>query len=113
MKHDGELGSVLLSAFALTLALTAGAQSRRATTHDGLQLGKSKKLDLLYVQPGATLGGYSKVWIDPVQVDFSQDWKPDPHKVNSEDRERIRTELARSFSAYSSRSWRRRAATRS
>jgi hypothetical protein len=66
-------------------------------THDGLQLTKSKKLDLLYVQPGATLSGYNKVWLEPVQVAFSKSGKPDSRKVDSQDRERIRTELAAEF----------------
>ncbi len=99
MKHDGRrpLVSILLSALALTLSLSASSAEPPATTHDGLQQVKSKKLDLLYVQPGATLASYSKVRIDPVQIAFAKNWKPDPRKVNSEDRERIRTDLAEEF----------------
>lgn len=88
---------MLVAALALALPLACGADEPPATSHDGLQLTKSKKLDLLYVQPGATLSGYNKVWLEPVQVAFSKSWKPDPHKVNSQDRERIRTELAAEF----------------
>lgn len=95
--HKQRLGPVLLGTFALALALTCSAEEPPATTHDGLQLTKSKKLDMLYVQPGATLSAYSKVWLEPVQVAFSKSWKPDPHKVDSQDRERIRTELAAEF----------------
>lgn len=97
-QHYGRrLAPVFLGAFVLVLALTSGAAEPPATTHDGLQLTKSKKLDLLYVQPGATLNGYTKVWLEPVQVAFSKSWKPDPRKVDSQDRERIRTELASEF----------------
>jgi hypothetical protein len=88
---------MLAGALVLALSLTCGANEPPARTHDGLQLVKSKKLDLLYVQPGATLSGYSKVWLEPVQIAFSKSWKPDPRKVDSQDRERIRTELAAEF----------------
>lgn len=95
--HTRRLGPILVAALALALPLTGGADEPPATTHDGLQLTQSKKLDLLYVQPGATLSGYSKVWLDPVQVAFSKSWKPDPRKVDAQDRERIRADLAAEF----------------
>jgi hypothetical protein len=88
---------MLVAALALATPLACDADEPPATTHDGLHLTKSKKLDLLYVQPGATLSGYKKVWLEPVQVAFSKSWKPDPHKVDSQDRERIRAELAAEF----------------
>jgi len=88
---------MLAAALVLALPLACRAGEPPATTHDGLQLTKSKKLDLLYVQPGATLSSYNKVWLEPVQVAFSKSWKPDPRKVDSQDRERIRTEMAAEF----------------
>ncbi len=91
------LGTMLVGALALALSLASGGAEPPPTTHDGLQQVKSKKLDLLYVLPGATLSGYNKVWLDPVQVAFSKSWKPDPRQVDSQDRERIRTELAAEF----------------
>jgi hypothetical protein len=35
---------------------------------------KSKKLDTVYLLPGADFSGYSKLMIDPVQVSFRKDW---------------------------------------
>lgn len=96
-QRTRRIGPILAGALVLALPLACGADEPPASTHDGLQLTKSKKLDVLYVQPGATLGGYNKVWLEPVQVAFSKSWKPNPHKVDSQDRERIRTDLAAEF----------------
>jgi hypothetical protein len=91
--------SALLCACTLALSFSPESQASEssAVTYDGLQQVKSKKLDLLYVQPGATLASYNKIWIDPVQVAFSKSWKPDRFKVDSQDRERIRSDLAAEF----------------
>ena len=45
-------------------------------TEDGLELTKVKGVDLMYRRPGATLTGYNKVMVDPVQVAFSKSWDP-------------------------------------
>jgi hypothetical protein len=42
--------------------------------YDDLVQVKSKKLDAVYLLPGADFSGYSKVMIDPVQVSFRKDW---------------------------------------
>lgn len=99
MKHHygRRIGLATLCTLVLALPLACSAAEPPATTHDGLQQVKSKKLDLLYVLPGATLSGYDKVWLSPVEVAFHKSWDPDPRKVTSEDRERIRKELAEEF----------------
>jgi hypothetical protein len=43
-------------------------------TWDGLVRVKSKKLPLVWLQPGADFSGYSKVMIDPTEVSFEKDW---------------------------------------
>ncbi len=45
-----------------------------ADTRDGLVRMESRSLDKFYVRPGTNLAPYSKVMIDPVRVEFSQDW---------------------------------------
>lgn len=97
MMHCRRQQLVLMLVGALVLALLSDAAEPPVTTHDGLQQVKSKKLDLLYVLPGAALSGYNQVWLDPVQIAFHKSWKPDPRKVDAEDRERIRTGLAEEF----------------
>lgn len=41
---------------------------------DGLVAVHSRNLDQVYLRPGANLGAFRKVMIDPVQVEFSKDW---------------------------------------
>jgi hypothetical protein len=62
----------------LGLALNPIAQAAKPpqVTEDGLELTKAKGITLLYVRPGASLAGYTKVMLDPVEVAFSKDWDP-------------------------------------
>jgi Protein of unknown function (DUF3313) len=57
---------------------------------------KSKKLDTVYLLPGADFSGYSKIIVDPVQVSFRKDWVKETNrsrglsgKINEEDAQRI------------------------
>ena len=68
-------------------------------SHDGLQKVKIKDLDLAYVRPGASLAGYKRVMLDPVQVSFSKSWDPkktgSSFKLSAEERENIRSGVAK------------------
>jgi hypothetical protein len=68
-----------------------------AVTHDGLKLVPSKNVALVYIRDGATLAGYNKVMIDPVQVAFDKSWSRDRRDIREDERERIRQELADEF----------------
>lgn len=68
-----------------------------AVSHDGLKLVPNKNVALVYIREGATLAGYSKVMIDPVQVAFDKSWSRDRRDIREDERERIRTELADEF----------------
>ena len=65
-----------------------------ALSHDGLQRVKVKDVDAAYTRPGASLKGYTKVMIDPVEVQFSKNWDPKKtgsnFKVSASEREEIR-----------------------
>ena len=66
--------------FALTVLLFsagAGMSAKAPDTWDNLVRVKSKKLDLVYLQPGADFRGYSKVIIDPTEVAFRKNWARD------------------------------------
>jgi hypothetical protein len=105
--NPSKSGHALLAlgvAASLCLGFVAPAAAAKPpqTTEDGLELKKTKTVDLLYVRPGATLTGYSKIMMDPVQVAFSKSWDPRDYGgtfgLKTSDVERIRNgigELAR------------------
>ncbi len=58
----------------------ARADETTATTSaqdEGLVAVKIKGLDHVWARPGANLSAYDKIIIDPVEVSFSKNWKPD------------------------------------
>lgn len=60
----------------LVLAAPASAQKPPATW-DGLVQVPSKRLDLVYLQPGADFRPYSKVMLEPTEVAFRKNWQRD------------------------------------
>jgi hypothetical protein len=64
------LGSLL----AAMHALPAHAAPALPAPYEDLVQVKSKKLDAVYLLPGADFRGYTKIMIDPVQVSFRKDW---------------------------------------
>ena len=85
---------VLTPAFA-----AASSELDEAMSVDGLQKTKVKGLDLAYARPGASLAGYSKFKLDPVEVAFRKDWDPKKTgsnvKLSTQERENIRTGVAK------------------
>jgi len=90
----------------LAAALSLGpvqAQTKKdleeAMGAEGLKAVKSKDLDMLYARPDATLAGYKKVMLDPVEVSFSKNWDPTRTgsniKLGAAERESIRTGVAK------------------
>jgi len=71
-----------LVASAILIAGVAQAASPPATW-DGLVQVKSKKFDLVYLQPGADFRGYTKVILEPVQVAFRKNWLRDYNRSAS------------------------------
>ena len=92
---------VLLAAtFAAGVAHAASqAEFDKAMAYDGLQPVQVKGLSLAYKRPDATLAGYKRVRIDPVEVRFDKNWKPtEPGSrlpLSASVREDIRTGLAK------------------
>jgi Protein of unknown function (DUF3313) len=70
-----------------------------AMSYDGLEKISIKGIDLAYARPGATLAGYDRVMLDPVDVAFHKNWNPTRAgsriKLSAEDRERIRAGVAK------------------
>lgn len=89
---------------ALAVALTnAPAATKKeieeAMGQGGLAKVKVKDLDLAYARPQATLAGYKRVQLEPVEVEFRKSWDPtrtgSAIKLSSEEREKIRAGVAR------------------
>jgi hypothetical protein len=74
------LGAAMVSAMLLAQVAVA---AKPPPTWDGLVLVKSKRLDLVYLQPGADFRGYSKVMLDPTEVAFQKNWKRDHNSSTS------------------------------
>ena len=90
-----------LAAAPLPLASAAGKQAPKEW--DGLARVPSKKLALVYVRPGASLAGYKRIRLDPVDVAFDKTWDPnssqrDPsRRLTKDDLENIKKDVASSF----------------
>jgi hypothetical protein len=93
-------GLIATCVAAVGCASSGGTQAiDEAMSHDGLQKVEVEGIELAYARPRATLGGYNKVKLDPIEVAFHKDWDPQQpgshFKISSRDRENIRTEVAR------------------
>jgi hypothetical protein len=91
---------VLLAAMVAGSAHAASqAEFDKAMSHDGLRRVPVKGLSLAYKRPEATLAGYKRVSIDPVEVRFAKNWNPTRAgsrlPVSAADREEIRSGLAK------------------
>ncbi len=93
-----------LLAFAAAIALFAGAATAQTTAaaevnQDGLQRTEVAGLDLVFARPGATLEGFNRVQLAPVQVAFRRNWERrvstgSRQRVSARDMERIRDRLS-------------------
>ena len=70
----------LVPAVFMALAVaTAGPAlaAKPPQTWDGLIQVKTKRFDLVYLAPGASFAGYTKVKLDPTEVSFEKNWRRD------------------------------------
>jgi hypothetical protein len=99
MKITSAFSRVIALAMISTLGIGAAwaAKEPPPVTDDGLELVKKGRLDVVYRRPGVDFSVYSKIMLDPVEVAFKKQWTQDFRRVSSNDRERIRSELAEEF----------------
>lgn len=69
-----------------------------AWSEDGLEKVSIKGLDVVYVRPGSSLAGYTKILLKPMEVAFRRDWGrmsagSPGGRVRAEDAQRIRERL--------------------
>jgi hypothetical protein len=68
--------AIFTSAIASVMLISAAPVTAKApTSWDGLVQVKSKRLDLVYLMPGADFRSYTKVMIDPTEVAFEKNWR--------------------------------------
>lgn len=60
-----------------TTSIPSLAKTDEPTTWDGLVKVKAKRLDVVYLQPGADFRPYTKVMLDPTEVAFQKNWRRD------------------------------------
>ena len=102
LGHLASVASIVALPMFLLAAPAWAAPSKsldEAMSHDGLQRIKVKGVELAYAKPGATLAGYKRVKLDPVEVAFHKSWEPTKAgsnlKLSSAERESIRTGVAK------------------
>ncbi len=74
MKRSTPLAAGIVLAI---LVAAPGAMAKPPTAWDGLVQVKSKRLSLVYLQPGADFRAYTKVMLDPIELAFHKDWRRD------------------------------------
>jgi len=84
------------------LAMPGFAVAQPPGEWDGLVLQPSSAVDLLYVRPEASLAGYKRVRLAPLQVSFHQDWNPNrtrrgTNRLSAADFDNIKSSLANAF----------------
>lgn len=74
----------------------------KIANEEGLVRVESKVVDVLYKRPEATLAGYSKLLLSPIEVQFAKHWEPERsnsalYNMQNVDREKIKSDLAAAF----------------
>jgi hypothetical protein len=114
MKYSRRPVLVVAAAVLATSMLVACASTSTTTTPatpdtsalakqvpEGLIARDSRRLDKLYVRPGARLGLYTSVIIDKADVSFDKNWDPNrdlrdvSRRVTEQDKDRIKADLAK------------------
>ena len=69
----------LFTCILANLMLVSGSAglAKPPATWDGLVQVKSKRLNLVYLQPGADFRPYTKIMLDPTEVAFQKNWRRD------------------------------------
>jgi len=102
--HNLCLSSRLAIVCVAALAIPVFAAAQQPGEWDGLVRQPSSAVDLLYARPEASLAGYKRVRLEPLQVSFHQDWNPNrtrrgTSRLSSADFDNIRSSLANAFAS--------------
>ena len=103
LRPASHMASALLMTGALCGVLPVTAADSPPAEWDGLVRVNSKQIDHLYKLPEADFSGYKRVRLDPIEVEFDKNWKPnaserDPsRRLTNDDIEKIKKALAEEF----------------
>jgi hypothetical protein len=91
-----------LFCFLLLSPVIAFAADPSETSIEGLELVEKSRSGHLYTDPGAEWSNYTRINLEAASVEFRKHWKRDqnrsyPHKVDNDDVEKIKSELAELF----------------
>ena len=95
--------ALLLGGALTTLLPPAAIADEPPKEWDGLARVKSKQLDHVYKLPEADFSGYKRVRLDPIEVEFDKNWKPNQserspsRRLTDADIQKIREALAKEF----------------
>ena len=98
--------SALVTLSTVSVLTPAGLRSAAAagpqTEWDGLELRNDRRVDRLFVRPGASLAGYTRVRLERLQVSFDRNWDPNrsrrgAQRLTNTDFDNIRNTLADEF----------------
>ncbi len=91
--------SLFTALLAMHAAAAFGTELDKAMAYDGLQKISIKGVDVAFARPDATLVGYSRIMLEPIDVAFHKDWKPtrvgSNIKLSARERENIATGVAK------------------
>lgn len=89
---------------AATLPSRIAVAAQLPKSWDGLVLVKSKKLEAVYLAPGADFAPYSKILLGPTEVAFAKDWVSNynsqediDHRLSESDAQSIMSEVRKGF----------------
>lgn len=102
MKRLPNMAAWFVVALGAVLASHAAVAAKMPETWDGLVKRKTRGIDAVYVRPDVDFKVYRNVVLDPVQVAFDKNWKPNrtgsaSARLSTSEIERIREEMATAF----------------
>jgi len=85
-----------------TLGVPSACAAAAEQEWDGLELRNDRRVDRLFVRPGATLAGYQRVRLERLQVSFDRNWNPNrtrrgANRLTARDFDNIKNTLADEF----------------
>ena len=82
------------AAIALGAFLSSAIAEEAPASWDGLVEVKPKKMDMVYLLPGADFRPYTKVMVDPTEVAFRKDWLKEMNRAGTSLSQRVTEEDA-------------------